>query len=137
MTDITALKILSSHIESFQKLPDPPDTLSDDAFDNYKAGLEQSLDKAVKSVQDVSAYAENITKKLDELKKCLPEQVKRIQDAIKALIGRLVVAQPGGTLSNKHLKIKGTRRSENLKLIGALSNESLEVEGALPNENLE
>ncbi|XP_052782997.1 uncharacterized protein LOC128219222 [Mya arenaria] len=49
----------------------------------------RSLDKGVKSVQDVSAYAGNITKKLDELKKCLPEQVKRIQDAIKALFGRL------------------------------------------------
>ncbi|WAR27962.1 RBP2A-like protein [Mya arenaria] len=104
MADIAALKILSSQIESFQKLPDPPDTLSDAEFDNYKARLEQSIGKGVKSVQDVSAYAENIIKKLDELKKCLPEQVKRIQDAIKALFGRLVVVPPGGTLPNENLK---------------------------------
>ncbi|WAR27968.1 RBP2A-like protein [Mya arenaria] len=104
MTDITALKILSSQIESFMKLPEPPDTLSDAAFDNYKARLEQSIDKAVKSVNDVGAYADHIIKKLDELNKCLPEQVKRIQDAIKTLFGRLVAVKPGDTLLGENWK---------------------------------
>ncbi|KAL4219846.1 hypothetical protein ACF0H5_020257 [Mactra antiquata] len=85
--DIQAYRMLTTEIEKLTELPTPPDDLTD--MDKFKDDINKAFQDAANTVVKVKDYADEVMKKLQEIRQALKDYNSVIGKAIKDALEKL------------------------------------------------
>ncbi|KAL4220048.1 Death domain-containing protein 1 [Mactra antiquata] len=134
--DIQAYRMLTTEIEKLTKLPTPPDDLTD--TDKFKDDINKVFQDAANTVVKVKDYADEVMKKLQEIRQALKDYNSAIGKAIKDALKKLcadVAANKSLSVGRQHF-FKSQPKNRNLEALGK-AHALEEVANALANNRLD
>ena len=82
--DIEALRLLDAQQDALKRLPNPDD--ADMTFDKYEAVMTNTMANTLKTIKQVSTYAEKIGDELERIRELIKKCSIKIGEQIKELM---------------------------------------------------